>query len=248
MPNLINSLPFIIDEPGNYLLTDSLIMESGEYALKVTVPGVDIDLDGYTLCNKSGTTILLEATDFSLQNGTLKGSTIALVSAPHIRPDRCQLVDLTVEGVLFLGGGDHLLAERCVVIGATHGIRAGLHAKIYDCEVSGAILGVEVGAGSEVMRTKVTHCEEGVYAYGNREKPVHLERLLIYECDGLGLRLDGPGIAWKCEVHNNGRAEASGGILAGPASIVRECEAYGNQGGDIAIVEPCELVDNRVSS
>ena len=223
-------------------------MKSGEYALKITTPGVELDLNGHTLCNQSGTTILLEATDFKLTNGTLKGSTIALVSAPHIRPDRCQLIDLVVEGVLFLGGGDHLVAKRCHVIGATHGIRAGLYAEIEDCEVSGAILGVEVGAGSTVLRTKVTHCEEGIYAYGNREKPVHLEKLLVYECDGLGLRLDGPGIALKCEVHNNGRVEPAGGILAGPASVVRECEAYGNQGGDISVVEPCELVDNRVST
>lgn len=246
MATLITSVPFIIDEPGDYVLAESLCLESGEYALKIAVAGVSLDLAGYTLSTKGGITILLEATDFSLINGTLKGCSIALVPAPHLRPDRCRLSDLVVEGVLFLGG-DHLICERCVVVGATHGIRAGLHAKIFDCEVSGAILGVEVGAGSEVRRTKVTHCEEGVYAYGNREAPVHLEKLLVYECDGLGLRLDGPGIVLNCEVHNNGRVEPAGGILAGPASVVRGCEAYGNQGGDIAVVEPCELHENRVS-
>lgn len=243
---IITSLPQDITEPGTYTLSESLCLESGEYALKICQPGVTLDLASHTLAAKSGITILLEATDFTLKNGALKGSSLALVPSPHIRPDRCNLSDLEVDGVLFLGG-DHLVVERCKVVGATHGIRAGLHAKISDCEVSGALLGVEVGAGSEVLRTKVTHCEEGVYAYGNREAPVHLERLLVYECDGLGLRLDGPGMALNCEVHNNGRVEPTGGILAGPASVVRDCEAYGNKGGDISVVEPCELHGNRVS-
>lgn len=247
MPTVISELPFSIVEPGNYQLERSLVLQQGEFALRVEVPGVHLDLNTQTLENVGGIAILLESTDFSLSNGTLKGSSIALISAPHIRPDRCCFTDLTVEGVLYLGG-DHLVVERCHVVGATQGIRGGLNSKIIDCEVSGALLGVEVGAGSEVLRTKVSHCEEGVYAYGNRENPVHLEKLLVYECGGLGLRLDGPGLAYRCEVHNNGRTEPAGGILAGPASVVRECEAYGNQGGDIAIVEPCELIDNRVTS
>lgn len=246
MPS-ISKLPHIIDQPGDYTLSESLSLDSGEYAVKVTAGDVSLDLGTHTLENKAGVTILLEATDFTLKNGTLKGSSIALISSPHVRPDRCRLADLVVDGVLYLGG-DYLVAERISVTGASQGIRGGLHSKISDCSVSGAILGVEVGAGSEIVRTKVTGCEEGVYAYGNRQHPVHLEKLLIYECDGLGLRLDGPGLAYRCEVHNNGKTQPTGGILAGPASVVRECEAYGNNGGDIAVVEPCELIDNRVTS
>lgn len=247
MSKLISSLPFCIHEPGRYALSESLSLHSGEYALKIEANEVHLDLNGHTLENKGGMAILLEATDFSLCNGTLKGSPIALISSPHIRPDRCHLADLQVEGAVYLGG-DHLCAERCTVEGSTQGIHGGLHSKVSDCEISGALLGLEVGAGSEVLTTKVSHCEEGVYAYGSRENPVHLEKLLVYECGGLGVRLDGPGLALRCEVHNNGRSEPAGGILAGPASVVRECEAYGNKGGDISIVEPCELIDNQVSS
>ena len=247
MPTVISELPFTVVEPGEYRLDTSLVLQQGEFAVRVEVPDVHLDLNSHALENRGGIAILLESTDFTLSNGTLKGSSIALISAPHIRPDRCRFSDLTVEGVLYLGG-DQLVVERCRVVGATQGIRGGLNSKIVDCEVTGALLGVEVGAGSEVLRTKVSHCEEGVYAYGNRENPVHLEKLLVYECQGLGLRLDGPGLAYRCEVHNNGRSEPAGGILAGPASVVRECEAYGNQGGDISVVEPCELIDNRITS
>ena len=247
MSNQIKTLPYEITLPGEYSLAESLSVDSGEYALKVSVSGATLDLQGHTLSHSNGITILLEAGDFTLHNGTLHGSSIALISSPHVRPDRCSLLDLKVEGALYLGG-DHLKVERCKVKGALQGIRGGLYCRISDCQVSGALLGVEVGAGSEVVRTTVVGCEEGVYAYGSREHPVHLEKLLIYECDGLGLRLDGPGLALRCEVHNNGRVDPAGGILAGPASVVRECEAYGNQGPDISVVDPCELIDNRTSS
>lgn len=243
----ISKIPHTISDPGDYTLADSLSLERGEFAIKITAEQVNLDLCGHTLENQNGIAILLEATDFSLRNGTLRGDSIALISAPHVRPDRCRLSDLEVEGVLYLGG-DHLVVERCRVVASAQGIRGGLHCSVSDCEVSGALLGVEVGAGSEILRTTVRNCEEGVYAYGSREHPVHLEKLLVLECDGLGLRLDGPGTAYRCEVHNNGRVEPAGGILAGPASVVKECEAYGNSGGDISVVNPCELIDNRVTS
>jgi len=243
----ISEVPCTLESPGDYHLAESLLLEGGEYAIKVGAERVCLDLGGHTLENRNGIAILLEATHFSLENGTLKGDSIALISAPHIRPDNCRLRDLIVEGVLYLGG-DYLVAERCRVVASTQGIRGGLHCSISDCEVSGALLGVEVGAGSEVFRTTVRNCEEGVYAYGSREHPVYLEKLLVLDCDGLGLRLDGPGTAFRCEVHNNGRVQPGGGILAGPASVVRECEAYGNNGGDISVVKPCELIDNRVTS
>jgi len=247
MPHEISSLPHVIAEPGEYRLSGPLSCDASDYALRVEASGVSLDLRGHTLENRGGIAILLEATDFTLSSGTLKGSSIALISAPHVRPDRCRFSELQIEGALYLGG-DHLVVERCRVAGSIRGIRGGLHSRIENCEVTGALLGIEVGAGSEISKTRVSECEEGVYAYGSREHSVHLESLLIYECGGLGLRLDGPGLAYRCEVHNNGKVEPAGGILAGPASVVRECEAYGNKGGDISVVEPCELVDNRVTS
>lgn len=247
MSTSISQLPYLVESPGDYHLAESLSLATGEYAVKIAADGASLDLRGHTLENRDGIAVLLEATRFSLRNGCLKSQSIALISSPHIRPNHCRLSDLVVQGVLY-SGGDHLIAERCRVVSPTQGIRGGLHCSISDCEVSGALLGVEVGAGSEVLRTTVRNCEEGVYAYGSREHPVHLEKLLVLDCSGLGLRLDGPGTAFRCEVHNNGQVEPAGGILAGPASVVRECEAYGNNGGDISVVEPCELVDNRVTS
>ena len=242
----ISSLPYEITAPGSYRLDQDLQGPAGEYSLKVSARAVCLDLAGHTLESQAEAAILLSSGEFSLKGGRIKASQLALAPEPHIRADHCVLENLQVEGGLFVGG-DHLYAKGCKVQGGAYGIKANLEAHIHDCEISGCLLGLEVGAGSRVEDCQIRDCEEGVYAYGTREAACQLERVLVVECHGLGLRMDGPGVLNRCEAHNNGRSEPSGGILAGPATLVKECEAYGNQGGDIGVVEPCELSDNRTS-
>ena len=246
MSQVIHCLPFEIAAPGLYILEGDLSGPAGEYSLKVTAPAVTVDLAGHTLASQADIAILLCAAEFSLKNGTLKAEQLALAPEPHVRADHCVLENLRVQGGLFVGG-QHLYAKNCVVQGGTYGIKADQQARLQDCEVSECLLGIEVGAGSTVQDCRVQACEEGVYAYGARELPSHLERVIVIECQGLGLRLDGPGVLERCEAHNNGLSEPAGGILAGPATLVKECEAYGNQGGDIGVVEPCELSENLTS-
>jgi hypothetical protein len=242
----ISSLPYEVLAPGSYHLESDLEGAEGAYALRVSAAAVSLDLRGFSLRSLAEVAILLNAPELSLRGGKLLAGQLALAPEPHVRADHCMLEDLDVEGGLFVGG-QHLLARRCQVRGGAYGLKAGSHARIEACSVSDCLLGLEVGAGSEVHDCTVSGCEEGVYAYGSREEPCHLERVVVYECRGLGLRLDGPGTLLRCEAHNNGHEEPAGGVLAGPAALVRECEAYGNRGGDIAIVEPCELVGNRSS-
>lgn len=244
---LISALPFEIKEPGDYHLQDDLHGPEGDFALNVAAENVSLDLRGFTLSSDAETTLLLSAPRFSLRRGVLKGAGLALVAAPHISADGCLMEDLEVEGGLFVGGRA-LTCRRLEVRGGTYGIKAGEEAHLSHCKVEDCLLlGVEVAAGSRMERCTVKTCEEGVYAFGSREQPSHLEKVVVYECRGLGLRLDGPGVLHECEAHHNGREEPSGGILAGPASVVRQCEAYHNNGGDIAVVEPCELSSNRTS-
>ncbi len=246
MSTVISSLPLELTDPGSYTLQEDLVGPPGEYSLKISAAAVSLDLGGHTLTSHADVAILLSAPEFSLRNGRLKTGQLALAPEPHIRADHCLLENLQVEGGLFVGGG-HLYAKSCKVFGGAFGIKAGLEARIQDCEISGCLLGLEVGAGSSVENCHISGCEEGVYSYGAREAPSHLERVIVVECEGLGLRLDGPGVLHRCEAHNNGKSEPSGGILAGPAAVVTDCEAYGNQGGDIGIVEPCEFSANRTS-
>lgn len=246
MSTAITSLPWEIDAPGHYHLESDLSCQGGEHALRVTAEGVRLDLRGLSLEGDAESLILLEASDFSLINGRLLGEGIALVAAPHVKADRCLFEGIDARGGLFVGGRA-LTCRGVKVQGGAFGIKGGEESHLSGCEVKECLLGIEAGAGSRLERCTVKSCEEGVYVFGTREMPSHLERVVVYECAALGLRLDGPGVVVHCEAHNNGREEAAGGILAGPASVVSHCEAYGNGGGDIGIVEPCELDHNRTS-
>jgi hypothetical protein len=242
----ITSLPWEISAGGDYHLEQDLEGPAGDYSLRISAAAVTVDLRGFTLRSSAAVAVLLNAPELSLRGGKLMASQLALAPEPHVRADHCVLEDLEVLGGLFVGGR-RLLARRCQVQGGAYGIKAGEESRLSDCSLRDCFLGVEVAAGSTVEDCTVTGCEEGVYAFGSREMPCHLERVVVYECRGLGLRLDGPGTLYRCEAHNNGQVEQAGGVLAGPAAVVRECEAYGNGGGDIAIVEPCELSGNRTS-
>lgn len=246
MSTAISLLPLEILRSGAYHLESDLEAPPGSYGLRVSAPAVTIDLRGFTLRSQAEVAILLNAPELSLRAGTIAATELALAPEPHVRADHCVLEDLDVTGGLFVGG-QGLLARRCRVRGGAFGIKAGGGARLSDCQVSDCLLGLEVAAGSQVQDCSVRACEEGVYAYGSRQAPCQLERVVVYECQGLGLRLDGPGTLLRCEAHNNGQTDPAGGILAGPAARVSDCEAYGNAGGDIAIVEPCELSGNRSS-
>lgn len=244
----ISSLPFQITKSGSYRVTSSLDGIGPEDFLHVLAPDVTIDLQGHQLHTRSAAAVLIGAPKLTLHSGMIKSSSIGLASEPHVKADDCHFNHLDVKGGIFLGGA-RLQVSHCKIEGGTYGIKAGLSAQIQHCQVTGAlVLGIEVDAGSEISFCTVSHCQEGVYAYGSREHPCHLEQVIAYECEGLGLRMDGPGTLLRCEAHHNGQSDPEGGILAGPASVVRQCVAYHNQGGDISIVEPCELADNQTST
>jgi hypothetical protein len=242
----ISNIPWEIDQPGQYHLTTSLHSDVGDFAIKVCASDVALDLRGHTLSFLDGTTVLLCGERFTLSHGTVKGTPLAIAPEPHLRAHDCHFHDLTIEGGLF-AGGDRTLVHRCKVTGGSYGIRLGTHSQVEECEVKSAFVGIEVGAGSEIRGCQIWECEDGVYAFGSREAPSFLEKVIVCECRGNGIRLDGPGELYRCEAHNNGKEHETGGILAGPATAIRECEAYQNKGGDILIVDPCELSGNRTS-
>lgn len=246
MSTAITTLPYEIHQGGDYHLEGDLNGPSGDYGLRISAPAVTLDLRGFTLRSSAAVAVLLNAAEFSLRGGAIEAEQIALAPEPSVRADHCVLEDLRVTGGLFVGGHG-LLARRCQVFGGSYGIKAGESARLYHCSAEGSFLGLEVAAGSLVEDCTVSSCEEGIYAYGSRDLPCRLERVVVYRCRGLGLRLDGPGILLRCEAHHNGLDEPTGGLLAGPAASIIECEAYDNGGGDIAVVQPCELSGNRTS-
>ncbi len=246
MAHEITHLPLEITESGTYQLSQSMEVPQGDFAIKISAPDVRLDLGGFTLNSQTSVAILLAAPKFQLFRGTVWATQIAIAPLPHVRADQCRFHDLTVKGGIFVGG-DHAVVENCTIDGGTYGLKVGRHCLVKDTRITNSHVGLEVGAGSRVERCDIRNCEDGVYAYGSNDEASHLEQVVVYDCKALGLRLDGPGTLKRCEAHNNGQGEPAGGILAGPAASVNDCEAYGNQGGDISIVEPCELARNRTS-
>lgn len=242
----ITRVPFEITESGRYTLGSDLEATEGEYALKISASNVSLDLRGFTLKAAGTVAVLVNEGGFALFNGTIQAQAITLTSEPHCRAPGGKYSDLVLEGDVHLPW-DNLIFERCRVSGWSYGIHAGPEAFLSHCQVSGATLGIEVGPGSSVLDCQVEYCEDGVYALAAREKPGRIERTQVLFCRGLGLRLDGPGEVVGCHVRDNGRELETGGILAGPGALVRDCEALDNLGGDINVVEPTELRNNKVS-
>lgn len=243
----ITSLPCQITRPGSYHLAADLSYPGTDYAISILAPGVSLDLQEHSLTSKGQAAILINAPKVAISNGNILSDGLAIASAPQFKEDGCQLVKLNlVGGIVYSSSG--LQVKDCRVKGGLYGIKAGSSAVLSDCHVSNAeLLGIEVEAGSRLLNCTVCNCYEGVYAYGSNQRPCYLERIIVYSCQGLGLRMDGPGTLFLCEAHHNGLTEPAGGILAGPASILSQCQAYSNGGGDISTVGPCQLNDNHTS-
>jgi len=221
-------------------------VDSGEFALKIEAEGVTVDLAGHTIESQCEVAVLVNAPCLSLFNGVLQSSHVALATEPRQQAHNSRFSQLEVTGDIHLPS-DHLVFESCRVRAQSYGIHAGRSALISGCRIQGAILGVEVGPGSTVVASEISECEDGLYALGAREQSCTIERVTVKNCRGLGLCLDGPGRVLRCQVHGNGTELHSGGILAGPASIVEECRAWDNLGGDIRTVDPTELRNNETS-
>lgn len=243
----ITALPYQITRPGLYHLAANLTYTGTDYAISILASGVSLDLKEHSLTSQGQAAILINAPKVAITNGTIVSDCLAIVSDPQFKEYGCKLIKLNlVGGIVYSSSG--LQVKDCKVQGGLYGIKAGSSALLSNCHVSSAeLLGIEVEAGSKLVSCTVCNCYEGVYAYGSNQGPCYLERIIVYRCQGLGLRMDGPGTLFLCEAHHNGLAEPAGGILAGPASILRQCQAYSNGGADISTVGPCELSDNHTS-
>lgn len=242
----ISQLPLLIEKSGNYRLENSLKCSQEVLSLEVSASNVTIDLNGYCLESESETAILVHGDGFSLRNGSVKAQGVAISTLPAHRAQGGKFKDLKIQGDVHLSGS-HMTFENCQVEGRSYGLHLGPHALISDCQVTQAFLGIEVGPGSVLNRCRVTDCDEGVYAFGSREEPSQLSELTVSNCRGLGVRMDGPGTVERCQISGNGKETQEGGLLAGPASVVRDCVVIDNLGGDILTVDPVELSNNQTS-
>jgi hypothetical protein len=115
--------PVTISQPGSYKLMSNLVVPSGSHAIEVTVPGVTIDLNGFTIaggyactggwgamtCTGSGRGIV-GGEGVTVRNGFIKGFEHGVNLG-----ERAVVDDVAVEGTyygLYLGVNSHVRGVR----------------------------------------------------------------------------------------------------------------------------------------
>jgi hypothetical protein len=141
--------PYIIDQPGQYILTSALhVSDTNSIAIVVETSDVDLDLNGFTITGPGGSSSLSAIFQSSIydrlrvHNGNITGWTGSGAYAVHA-----------------LGLANTL--EQLHVAFNAQGLLAGAQSVVQDCvvysnaSVSVEVVGIDVGTGSVVRRCLV---------------------------------------------------------------------------------------------
>lgn len=133
-PIPISSLPFTINQPGYYQVTQNLAGVAGESGISVFAPSVVVDLNGFTLVGSASTKIgVVGFLDTAILNGR-----IANWGEEGIRTgDQALVVNVTVSfsGKAGMALGANSVVQACSVVGnKLDGIR-GQELEVLDSEV-----------------------------------------------------------------------------------------------------------------
>lgn len=163
----ISTLPFDIDEPGSYYVTQDLDATPGQRGISIECDDVTIDLCGFTLRgNSAGTLGILAGTpnidNVCIHGGIVRGwqqSGISLDIAEHISLRDLKLIGNGVAGAVV---GDQFTIRNVV---ATGNILAGIIARrngtMAECVVEGSGTGISCGNGT-ALRDCVARNNRGV--------------------------------------------------------------------------------------
>ena len=215
---LIESLPYVIEKPGSYLLAGNAMLGStNEHGITVQANNVVLDLGGFTLegptdgggepLNQSGAAIYQEDAYrmLTVRNGGIQ-----------------KWNDQDVEGagmVRLLGAGNHV--EDLAVRFCSRGIETGPQAIVRNCRVlniaeEGESFGIQAGPGSVV-------------------KDCAVAAVLGYPASGIDV--GNHGVVAGCTVASNWSVQgtATAGIRVGAHGIVENCTVQGRaEGGSAA--------------
>jgi hypothetical protein len=116
----ISKLPYTIKKPGKYRLMKNLTIADNltiPGAISVTVPGVVIDLNGYTITGPTVSTTNLNGISASaekvvIRNGTIYGFSRGVSAASHTTLEDMIFLEPTQAGFSL---GNHSIARRCQV-------------------------------------------------------------------------------------------------------------------------------------
>lgn len=240
----IASLPYVITQPGSYVLIGNLTGVAGQHGIDVQSDDVTIDLNGFALIGVSGSLDGISAGGF-LSNLTVENGLIRSWGGAGLNSnaENCQL--------------DHLRASN----NGSSGLRVGGDAEISHCvSNSNASAGIRTSGGSTVSScTANSNGGTGIDTGGT-----------VIGCTagnnaGDGINVAGDSLVKDCRVVGNNRGITTGvsctflnchvegsdgdGIIAGVGASVLDCNARFNGGdgiivGDGSTVSRCTLWRN----
>jgi hypothetical protein len=228
----ISTVPIIITEPGSYYLTGNLVaspMGFPNAAIRINVPNVTLDLNGYTLSSTAesdGVAIFTVATAVRVQNGFIRGNTTLSID-PEART-----WNFTKAGFQYgIFGATHI--ENVSV----HGCRAiGIENQRDPATVIGCSISECGGRAIHLWKPGlVRDCQLSRNGSG-----VFASSAVVTNCHAFQNEKDGflAAVVANCSTIENGQFGVN-------APVAVACYAKGNQDGLIGeVISQCSAVDN----
>ena len=267
-----NSLPYLIMEPGSYILTSNIEAPDGHTGsgIKIYADNVTLDLNGFAvigvLGSKGGVEVTSGKTNIAIANGTLRGWGWGGVTATTAGDSLFSKLRLTDNGSgLWAGVGSTV--QDCLAQGNTEeGIGISTGCTVINClaRENGAN-GFSIGSGSVVrdcvatdntlagfrvdMNSIMTNClSRSNDGHGITQLNIASGGTTLRGCradsnGGAGILVGGSSIVVNCTVRYN---HGDGGIIIdGGGGLVSGCTAQVNNYGDgIRVGWGCSVLDN----
>ncbi len=253
----IRSLPFVIDEPGSYVLTADLEGVPIEPGVAVRASDVTIDLNGFTLRGApngvglqgalgSGPGILVDGAfdRLTIYNGRLVGWSSG-IDAVQGRDSRVRDVDSVLNLEFGIRVGERAFVEDCHASdnGAT-GIDGVDLVTIKNCvAVNHAVRGIRTGNSSFIVDCHVRNGGQMGIEAGPRSIVRSSRSEFNVGSPGVGIRSIEAGSVFDSTTNDN----AGIGIQGGGRTIVRGCHSFQNAGRGIQVSDASIVEENLVN-
>ncbi|MEY2547153.1 MAG: hypothetical protein QOG48_2270 [Verrucomicrobiota bacterium] len=246
-----NVFPITISTAGSYYLTGNLTSANGIDAIRITVPDVMLDLNGFAIStNGGGFGISVPATlgRVFVKNGTIKAfaNGIEAGSAPLSHYEDLQISNCTTIG---LKAGSGALVRNCQLTGngGTHAIMAGNTSTISGCITynnSNSAAGIQVGDNGVISHCVVSG-NQSIDANGIEAGMSSLvEHCGVRSCVGsYGIFVGLGSMIVDSAASNNSRTSALAiGIATDDECIVTNSTARLNTGTGISVGARCSII------
>lgn len=224
----IDSLPFVITQPGSYYLVTNLTDTLGTNGITVQANDVTIDLGGFTLAGSSGGpanrsgifTGFATTTNLTVRNGTIRGWGFTGIRAQSAVG--CQILNLNLSG------------------NGINGVTLGTNGVIKECAANAnGFYGIAAYDGSVVEACSVV--DNGDLGIAG-SKNVTVRGCSVRGSGSAGILVDDNSLVVDCTANTNGQTGFyRHGIYAGPHSTVSRCVAVGNASEGILAFDGCTI-------